>query len=228
MYCSANQIYQKLINAGIKTKTGKITIEYLGVKADLDSKDAVGHLLQEWLGEWFKANQIYALPNPHTQKSPDFFLNPNSDKSDLLEVKSFNYDADPAFDVADFESYWESLQTKAYILDTDYLIFGYSLSNYTLQVKDLWLKKIWEITGSSSKYPVKCQYSNSNQTIKKIRPITWHKKLNSRSTPPFSSRRDFVYALHQTLLKYKQNNSQIVNWFQTVDNNYSKHTGQPL
>lgn len=227
MYCNSNQIYQKLINAGIKTSTGNITIHYLNVSANVNNKDAVGDLLQEWLGEWFKANQINFRLTNNTQIFPDFLLHPTSNQLDLLEVKTFNYDADPAFDVANFESYCKSLETDAYRLDADYLIFGYQLINYQLEVKEVWLKKIWQITGSSSRFPVCCQVKKD--VIYNIRPAKWYTKsnriFNSRN---FKSRRDFVNALHQTLLQYPKTKTQSLNWFQTVEDNYLKHTGQLL
>lgn len=52
-------------------------------------------------------------------------------------------------DVANFEAYCRYLKTQAYRLDSDYLIFAYDLTNYEFKIKKLWLKKVWEITGSS-------------------------------------------------------------------------------
>lgn len=227
MYCSASEIYKLLVQDKITQSTGNITFDFLNISININQKSAVGDLFQEWLGEWFKLKKIRFRVKNNTQEFPDFMLHPNSSKLDLLEVKTFNYDASPAFDIANFESYCRCLKTDAYRLDSDYLIFGYQLINSQFCIKEFWLRKIWEITGNSDRFPVNCQVKQN--VIYNIRPVKWYKKGNrSFQNRCFQNRRDFVNALHQTLLKYSKTQAQSLNWFKTVESNYLMHTGQLL
>ena len=53
------------------------------------------------------------------------------------------------FDIANFESYCKSLSENPERLYADYLIIGYELKKAKLTIKDVWLKKIWEISCQS-------------------------------------------------------------------------------
>lgn len=50
-------------------------------------------------------------------------------------------------------------EIKPYHFDTDFLIFGYAMDEQTCDVviKDLWLKKIWEITKTMDNWPITVQ-----------------------------------------------------------------------
>ncbi|BAZ44924.1 hypothetical protein NIES4102_19410 [Chondrocystis sp. NIES-4102] len=74
---SAVEIYQKLIDAGIKEAKGKITIEFMGVSTLVREANAIGDLFQEWLKSWFDENKIYVNANIYTQQSPDFYILPD-------------------------------------------------------------------------------------------------------------------------------------------------------
>ena len=64
----------------------------------------------------------------------------------LLEVKAFNRNGPPEFDIADFRMYASEIQEKPYMLDVDYLILGYDMSDDgVVTIKDVWLKKVWQI-----------------------------------------------------------------------------------
>ena len=77
----------------------------------------------------------------NTQEFPDFILDPFDRENNLLEVKAFNYDAGPGFDIANFESYCDSVRIKPYRLNADYLIFFYSMNDTEIKIKNIWLKK---------------------------------------------------------------------------------------
>ena len=154
---SAEQIYNLLIKNKITESKGNITFDFLNVSVNIKEKSAVGDLFQEWFAKWMEFNHIEYRISGNTQEFPDFFLDPQSDFKNLLEVKTFDYNRSANFDVANFEAYCRSITTKAYRLDADYLIFAYTLVKGNFTVKKIWHKKIWEITGSSQKYPVKCQ-----------------------------------------------------------------------
>ena len=114
-----NAIYQSTV-----WKTGRIIFELNGIPVIVNSKDSVGHMLQDWTEAWANQNNIYIRSNPSTQEFPDFYLS-NSNQDNLLEIKSFDYQASPNFDIANFETYIYSLLEVPKKLDASYLVFGY-------------------------------------------------------------------------------------------------------
>ncbi len=86
-----------------------------------------------------------------------------------MEVKSFDYDASPNFDIANFMTYRNSLLSHPYRLDSNYLIIGYSMKGFNIEIKDVWLKKVWEITGPMANYGLNLQVKYGE--IVNIRPI---------------------------------------------------------
>lgn len=186
----ANKIYNLLIQDQITKSEGSIIFDFLNISIKINEKSAIGDLFQEWFAAWMYQKQIdFRLP-AHTQKFPDFLLEKESDSTGLLEVKTFNFSASANFDVANFEAYCDSLTTQAYRLDADYLIFGYELEMYKFKIKNIWLKKIWEITGNSEKYPIRCQTKRS--AIYNIRPVNWYSR--NAEYKPFQTRLEFVTA----------------------------------
>lgn len=114
---TAEQVYDRLLNVDkILTVKGQIRF-YLGdVDIIVKQKDVVGNIMQEWLEGWLKANEIVFAPNPNTQMPPDVFLDPENKETNLLEVKAFNYQATPGFDIADFRAYQNEIVAKPYML----------------------------------------------------------------------------------------------------------------
>ena len=102
---SAQQLYIALNQLNLDRLFGKITFSLAGVVVDIDTTDTVGITLQSWLKQYMKDNNIYFSEPQNTQEFPDFFLDDVSPKQNMLEVKAFNYDRTPAFDIANFESY---------------------------------------------------------------------------------------------------------------------------
>lgn len=139
---TANEIYDLLLNEfKIKEQIGSVEIILGGISAKYNGKDAIGDLLQEWLGEWLKQKNFYFRTRANTQEFPDFLL-AEDDKCGFLEIKTFNANATPAFDIANFDSYNKSLLVKPERLDADYLIFGYKMVDSVLSVDNLWLMKV--------------------------------------------------------------------------------------
>ncbi|QCZ36994.1 NgoBV family restriction endonuclease [Mycoplasma nasistruthionis] len=164
-----------------------------------------------------KQNDIFYKEPLNTQAFPDFYLE-NSFETSLLEVKTFNSEFLPAFDIANFDSYCSSLKTKPYILYADYLIFGYKMDHSgKIQITNIWLKKIWKIAGKSTTYPLKLQVKRN--IVYNIRPIAWYKDKQKNS---FISEIEFINALYSTICKYK--NSLIANeWKTEFLFNYHNH-----
>jgi type II restriction enzyme len=224
MWYSANKIYNKLLSQKIKQAKGDITFSFLNVTTKINEKSAIGDLFQEWLSVWFQKNNIDYRRKSNTQEFPDFYLDQKSDSVNLLEIKTFDSNRSANFDIANFQAYCDSLKTSAYRLDADYLIFAYDLSNSQFTIKNIWLKKVWEIAGKSNKYPVKVQEKRNE--IVNIRPISWYS--SKAKYVPFQSRRDFVDALHQTLMVYSNTKNNSSNWLKEVETNYHFYTNNHL
>lgn len=166
-------------------------MELLGFPVVLNDKSIVGYALQAWLGHWMTANGIDHTSPTNSQEPPDYWLHDGNSKH-ILEVKTFNLDASgAAFDIANYEAYLDLLRTHPEHLRGDYLIMGYRLKDGILTIDKIWLKKIWEITSASEKFPIKTQ-TKRNQ-IYNIRPCNWESK---RSTyPAFGNEKAFLEAL---------------------------------
>jgi type II restriction enzyme len=94
----------------------------------------------------------------------------------------------------------------------------------TITIQNVWLKKIWELTGRSSTYPLKVQ--EKKKIIYNIRPITW---FSERSTfKPFESKEAFLKALNNTRYQYPQTRFDNAHWLNKVLKNYESHTGIAL
>lgn len=197
-FITATQLFNNLKSINWSLTYGFITFTLNNINVIIDTTDTVGVTLQSWLKQYFLANNIYFRENSNSQEFPDFYLG-NSNNSNLLEIKAFNYFITPAFDIANFDSYCDLVVEKPYILDVDYLIFGYNMDvNGKITIIDIWLKKIWEIAGKSKKYPLKVQEKRG--MIYNIRPNTDFKNYN---LTPFNSKKDFIKALYETIYIYK-------------------------
>jgi len=109
-------------------------------------------------------------------------------------------------------------------LDADYLIFGYTFREGVLLIEKIWLKKIWEITSSSERFPVKTQVKQG--VIYNIRPCTWWS--NKSKYKSFDSKNSFVEALKHTQSIYNKTESQANAWLKLVKENYKKWTKKDL
>lgn len=219
----SKDLLKKLKEAGIVGAEGGISLSILNVKVDISDKSAIGNLLQEWLGQWMTINNIYHRSHENSQMPPDFYLTTN-EKTDWLEIKTFDYIKSPNFDVANFDAYVRDIKDKAFRLDADYLIMGYSLNNGIIKINDIWLKKVWEITCPSSEYALRTQVKQGK--IYNIRPYNF--KSNSEGFKPFTNRLDFVNAIKNTLAKYRNNQTEAEEWFQSVKKSYYEFTKKDL
>lgn len=196
MRLTAQEVYDKLINEDqILQLKGQIRF-YLGdVDIIVKQRDVVGNIIQEWLQGWLDKREIEYALNDNSQMPPDFFLNPGDETTGLLEVKAFNRKSSPGFDIADFRMYEEEIQKKPYMLHVDYLIFGYDMSDDgVVTIKDLWLKKVWEITRAMKEWPINLQVKKN--VVQKIRPGVWYTEKGSIM---FETMEDFISAVDQTV-----------------------------
>lgn len=225
MKVSAAELYKKLVtNYGIIGQTGNIKFTIKDLSILVKTKDSVGNLLQEWLKAWFQKNSIDFEENTNSQSFPDFLLDKDDHTKGLLEVKSFDWDRGPGFDLANFDSYCNSLLSHAYRIDSDYLILSYQMNDGQISIKNVWVKKIWELACPSSTYPLKVQEKKS--VIYNIRPSVWY---STRSTfKPFSSKEEFLSALNNTRYQYPQTRHTNGHWLNKVLKNYQEYTGISL
>ena len=224
MKLTAQDIYNKLIQEDkILEVSGCITFDLAQVNIVVKQKDVVGNIIQEWLAGWMKARGIYYQQGENSQMPPDFFL--SVDRSvNLLEVKAFNRLATPAFDIADFKSYYRELLSKPYMLHVDYLIFGYEMtSDGQVIIRDLWIKKVWEITRRMGEWPLNLQIKQG--VVQKIRPCTWYSTAKRRSFTPFRCLEDFVAAIEETVYRNPDTRHVASTWLVDFKRAYKAHYG---
>mgnify|MGYP001048816179 CR=1 FL=1 len=229
MKMTAKDIYDKLIATGIYSFQGNISFDFGGININVCQKDVVGNIIQEWLQKWFENNNIDYTPNKNSQMPPDFFLDPDDLTHNMLEVKAFNYENAPGFDIADFKMYAKEIQERPYMLDIDYLIFGYSMdSTGSVTIKEVWLKKVWEITRRGDDYPLSLQVKNKQ--IHKIRPAIWYHDKQKVDFTTFSSLDDFISAIDETLHQARDQMGDIntTKWLSILKKKYKSFTGIDL
>lgn len=223
---SSTNIYNELVNNfKIKEKIGSVQMKLGNITAKYNGKNAIGDLLEDWIGNWLTSKNYYYRTETNTQKFPDFLLDETNDKG-LLEIKTFNANATPAFDIANFTSYCKSLLINPERLDADYLILSYKMENTELRIEEVWLKKVWEIAGTSGKNPVNLQ-TKYNEPYN-LRPVKWFASSKAKNKP-FSNKLEFIQAIAATHIKYpNQSISYNKNWLKKVKKEYFKKTGIKL
>jgi hypothetical protein len=219
---TANELYNKLLTANIINKPGNIVFSLAGTSVIINTTDIVGNSIQSWLKQWMDNNNIYNNEPENTQEFPDFYLSQET-KTGLLEVKAFNYNASPAFDIANFESYCDSVSVKPYRLVADYIIFGYTMEkNGEINIKNVWLKKIWEIAGKSKRFALNTQVKRN--VIYNIRPKS---NFRNEKASEFRNEQDFLKAIYDTLAVYRgQENADI--WKTRLSENYFSYYNKKL
>ena len=223
---TSQEVFDRLINHDkLLEQVGQIKFFFGDIDIIVKQKDVVGNIIQEWLEGWFKKNNVDFAPSENTQMPPDFFLNRNDLTKNLLEVKAFNIKASPGFDIADFRMYEEEIIDKPYMLDVDYLIFGYQMSNDGyVTIKKLWLKKVWEITRRMENWPINLQIKQ--KVIHKIRPGTWFK--NPQKYYTFRSLEDFIAAIEETVYQNPKTHNIAGDWKQKFLASYESYYGTKL
>lgn len=212
------EIYQKVISQNIKESSGSIIFNLGGLSVTLETMDIVGGAIQNWFGEWMKKEKIRFSEPENTQSFPDFTVG----KFDYLEVKCFNYSAGPAFDIANYGAYINSLLIHPERLNASYLIFGYSMTNKIIKIEETWLKNIWEISGPSPTNVLEIQKKRDEPV--NIRPKKWY----SKGVQTFTTRRQFVEALHKSALKFQYPNTHNKDWLKTLEKQYKIVVGQEI
>lgn len=229
MRLTAQEVYDKLVNEdGILQLEGQIKF-YLGdVNIIVKQRDVVGNIMQEWLQGWLDKRGIEYAPSENTQMPPDFFLNPDDKTKNLLEVKAFNRNRGPGFDIADFRMYEEEIINKPYMLNVDYLIFGYDMNDDgVVTIKDVWLKKVWEITRRMEDWPINLQIKDN--VVHKIRPGIWYAEDTARTDyTVFESLEDFISAIEEAVFQNPKTHNNAGTWKAAFLRSYKQETGIDL
>ena len=226
MEMTAQEIYNKLRNEDkILELEGQIKF-YLGdVDIIVKQKDVVGNIIQEWLQGWLDKRGIDYDPSENTQMPPDFFLDKEDHTVELLEVKAFNRSATPAFDIADFQMYINEIIEEPYMLDAYYLIFGYEMSDDGIvTIRDLWLKKVWEITRRMEDWPLNLQIKK--ETVHKIRPGVWYSDKTDYKN--FDSVEQYISAIEESIYKYPKTHHLAADWKNRFLKSYKEYYGVDL
>lgn len=227
MRLSALEVYEKLLDEDkILEIEGQIKFFLGDVSIIVKQKDVVGNIIQEWLQGWMDKRGIEYAPSENTQMPPDFFLNPDDKTKDLLEVKAFNRSASPGFDIADFRMYEEEIIDKPYMLFVDYLIFGYDMSDDGIvTIKDVWLKKVWEITRRMDGWPINLQVKQG--VVHKIRPGVWYSDRPG-NIPMFHKMEDFLAAIEETVYQNPKTHEDAGKWRNNFLKSYREFYGVQL
>lgn len=219
---TAREIFD-ILNETIIDQPGNIVFSMGGTSVTINTTDIVGSCIQSWLKQWLINNDIYQSEPHNTQEFPDFYLSAENEKDHMLEVKAFNYDARPAFDIANYDSYIDSVAAKPYRLKADYLVFGYTMdANGTITIKKIWLKKIWEIAGTSKRYALNTQVKRG--VIYNIRP---NSKFKKDLPGPFENQEQFLVALYETQKSYR-GEDKANEWKANLQQSYLSYYHEPL
>lgn len=219
---TAEEIYE-ILKSTIIGKPGKIVFTLGETSVTIDTTDTVGNSIQSWLKQWLINKEFYHAEPTNTQEFPDFFLSEENRNSHMLEVKAFNYNATPAFDIANYESYVSSVAEKPYRLFADYMVFGYSMANDgVITIKEIWLKKIWELAGTSKRFPLNTQVKRD--VIYNIRP---NSRFKYGQPSHFANKEEFLRAIYGTQSLYR-GQEKADEWKEKLIQNYYNYFGDEL
>ena len=227
MKVNALKVFEKLLDEDkLLEIEGQIKFFLGDVDIIVKQKDVVGNIIQEWLQGWMDKRGIEYALNDNTQMPPDFFLSPKDKTTDLLEVKAFNRSASPGFDIADFRMYEEEIIEKPYMLNVDYLIFGYDMSDEgVVTIKDLWLKKVWEITRRMEGWSINLQVKQG--VVHKIRPGVWYSDRPG-NIPMFITMEHFIAAIEEAVYQNPKTHESAATWKKNFIDSYRKFYGVKL
>jgi len=213
---NAQQIFQRVQDAKIRHSSGAMTFSLGNLSVQLESMDIVGGAIQDWFGEWLKIQKLPFSTPQNTQSFPDFLLGSN----DYLEIKCFNYQAGPAFDIANYGAYIDSLLVNPERIDASYLIFAYSMTDKIVTIEEIWMKNIWEIAGPSPTNILEIQKKRGEPV--NIRPKKWYISGNKN----FTNKDDFIEALHNSALHFAYPRSHSKDWLSQFKKSYQNKTGK--
>ena len=112
------------------------------------------------------------------------------------------------------------------MLDVDYLIFGYDMSDGGIvTIRDIWLKKVWEITRCMEDWAINLQVKQG--VVHKIRPGVWY-STKKGNFPMFSCLEDFVSAIEETVYQNPKTHDSASSWKKKFLSSYESFYGIKL
>lgn len=104
---------------------------------------------------------------------------------------------------------------------------GYDTSDDgVVAIKDVWLKKVWQITRRMENYPINLQVKEG--VIHKIRPGVWYSERVT-DYAIFDRLEDFISAIEETTFKEPQLRSSVAStWLAVFQRNYKAWYGEEL
>lgn len=202
-------------------KTGSISMNLNNINTNIKSTDIIGNSLQSWLSSWFDAHSIKYREPKNTQEFPDYIVELDS-KEHFLEIKSYNFMRSPAFDLANFNSYIDSVSITPQKINADYIILAYRTIENGFVIEDIFLKKIWQLAGKAKNYPLKLQVKKG--TVYNIRPRQFNKDTATLSKGGFNSPLEFINSLSETKKMFFNQGTLIKDidkWEKSLIDNYN-------
>ena len=224
MKLSAQQVFNKLmLEDKILEEEGQIKFHFANVDIIVKQKDVVGNIIQEWLQGWLNKNGIDYAPNACFPQWDTRFLDFVAVSDYVIQFLLLLIHAQKCG--LGVRMYEEELIDKPYMLYVDYLIFGYEMSDEGIvTIKDLWLKKVWEITRRMEDWPINLQVKSG--VVHKIRPGVWYSEKNKM--PMFKCVEDFLSAIEQTVWQNPKTKEESGLWRVKFLKNYKKYFGSSL
>src|SRR5699024_7815981 len=214
---SLKEIYDLAIK-NIKNQVGVITITIGGIPKVSSSNDIIGNCIQEWIPQWLEDNGLEMQENPYSQKFPDFIASLGGEEH-AMEVKCWNGNNSPSFDLANFDGFYRAIYENPMMLNAKYLIFSYEPTKHGFIITDIFLKNIWEITSPSRNYPIGLQVKQGSPYA--IRPFPFHKKPSNS----FSNRMEFMEAIQNTRKLFPlENTLDPDEWMKDIKSQYKTLT----
>lgn len=220
---TADEIYKSLKDDfNFISADGYIKFNLRDFDIIVEQNNVVGNILEEWLAKWFTQKGFDNIHNKG-QNSPDFWLDRDNLNEGWLEVKSFTNN--PNFDVGAFRSYINEIIEHPFKLHAKYLLIKYRMEEDGLVIiENCWLKNVWEICCTSSRWALKVQCKRG--VITNIRPATWYSERTDY--PTFECLEDFLAALEQTIYRYHDTNSLADNWSEKLCASYKRYYHKDL
>ena len=229
MQNNVKKVVELIKDSGVLGSKIILKAEINDTKFTLMNKDIMGNVIQSWLEVFLDENSI-EWKSKGTQKYPDFILNNN----EYMEVKCFLDGRRPAFDIANFKSFIDSLINDPKRLNSDYLVFSYSF-NDEIKLSSYYCKKIWELTSDMPRgdYSGFLSAQVKKGSIYNLRPVNFPK--NPKDT--YKTRREFTLKVRDRIEKHS---NQLINkdpnclfkdaneWFDLVCENHKKILNEDL
>ena len=114
----------RLTKEKLEGQHGTISITFANRTHVYSGNDVIGNCLQEWLPDWFQYLGVDIKKGDGSQKFPDFIAKFNGVEY-AVEVKAWNINNQPAFDLANFNSFLDTTYTAPGKLNAYYFILGY-------------------------------------------------------------------------------------------------------